>query len=165
MTRIVTDRLILRPVEDRDLEGLFAVLSHPVAMRYWSTEPHADRTVTQASIDSMRVPTSALNLDFIIEYRGVAVGKVGARRPPEFGYILHPDLWGQGLAREATMAFIAHVTAVGLDRLTADVDPRNAASIRLLQLMGFEETGRAENTFFIAQEWCHSIYFERRLTR
>lgn len=163
MTSIVTERLILRPVEDRDLDGLYAVLSHPLAMRYWSTEPHADRTVTQAWMESMRVPLTVNNLDFIIEYQGIAVGKVGAYRLPEFGYILHPDLWGRGLARDATQAFITHATAIGLDRLTADVDPHNEASIRLLQAFDFVETGRAENTFFIANEWCHSVYFERRL--
>ena len=44
------------------------------------------------------------------------------------------------------------------DRLTADVDPRNAASLRVLGKLGFVETGRAERTFLLGDEWCDSVY-------
>jgi RimJ/RimL family protein N-acetyltransferase len=42
--------------------------------------------------------------------------------------------------------------------LTADVDPRNAASLRLLDRLGFRETGRAERTMLWGDEWCDSVY-------
>ena len=99
--------------------------------------------------------------DFIIEINGHAAGKVGAYRLPEFGYILHPDFWGQGYASEALSAFLSHLWRMRLDVvvLTADVDPRNTASIRLLKRHGFHETGRAERTFETHIGWCDSIYF------
>jgi [ribosomal protein S5]-alanine N-acetyltransferase len=44
------------------------------------------------------------------------------------------------------------------DQLLADVDPRNTASLRVLQKLGFTVTGTAENTFLLGDEWCHSVY-------
>jgi RimJ/RimL family protein N-acetyltransferase len=42
--------------------------------------------------------------------------------------------------------------------LLADVDPRNVASLRVLDRLGFKETGRAERTFLLGDEWCDSVY-------
>jgi len=60
---------------------------------------------------------------------------------------------------EAMRALIPHLFAGGLTRLTADADPRNAASIGLLTSLGFTETHRADRTYCIAGEWSDSVYF------
>ena len=46
----------------------------------------------------------------------------------------------------------------GLPAVEADVDPRNAASLRLLGRLGFEEVGQAERTVLIGDTWCDSVY-------
>jgi [ribosomal protein S5]-alanine N-acetyltransferase len=46
--------------------------------------------------------------------------------------------------------------------LTADVDPRNGASLALLAGLGFRETGRATRTLKWRDEWCDSVYLELR---
>ena len=98
--------------------------------------------------------------DFVIERDGVVIGKAGFWKLPEVGYILHPDHWGQGIAGEAVRAAIDHVFATrDLDDLTADVDPDNAASIRLLERLGFVKTGFAERTWNIGWEWKNSLYY------
>jgi RimJ/RimL family protein N-acetyltransferase len=48
-----------------------------------------------------------------------------------------------------------------LAQLTAEVDPRNAASLRLLAKLGFRETHRAVRTLLWKDEWCDSIYLAR----
>jgi RimJ/RimL family protein N-acetyltransferase len=60
------------------------------------------------------------------------------------------------------VAFIAHRRKLGSSALTADVDPRNLSSIRLLERHGFVETGRANGTWQVGDELCDSVYF--RLT-
>ena len=56
-------------------------------------------------------------------------------------------------------AIVPHLFATTeVEALTADVDPRNAASLGLLRSLGFVETGRARNTFCIADEWSDSVY-------
>lgn len=156
MVELVTERLRLRRARAEDLDALYAVLSHPVAMRYWSTPPHSDRAQTQAWLEDM---IAATDEDFVVEHQGRVIGKAGAYRLPEVGYILHPDVWGQGLAYEALSAVVAHVFASrDVEVLRADVDPRNTASIRLLEKLGFRETGRAMRTWRVGEEWCDSVY-------
>ena len=46
----------------------------------------------------------------------------------------------------------------GVDFLTADTDPRNAASLRLLANHGFVETGRASGTWTTHIGLCDSVY-------
>jgi RimJ/RimL family protein N-acetyltransferase len=133
-------------------------------MRFWSTPPHESLEDTRRFVQATIEAPEDQSCDFIIEFEGRAVGKAGCWRLPEVGYILHPDLWGRGLAREALEAAIAHVFAhFEVPALTADVDPRNVRSIALLERLGFCETGRAERTWHVADEWCDSVYFE--LTR
>ena len=156
---IVTSRLKLRSARADDLEAMHAVLSDPRATRWWSTPPHDSVEQTVAWLDSM-IANGPDNPDFVIERDGMVIGKAGFWKLPEVGYILHPDHWGQGFAGEAVEAAIGHVFATrDIEELTADVDPENAASIRLLERLGFNRTGFAERTWNIGGEWKNSLYY------
>lgn len=163
MTEIRTPRLLLRRARPADADAMHLVLSDPACMRHWSSAPHADRAETVAWIDAMASADPAASDDFIVTADGRVIGKMGAWRVPEIGFILARDAWGRGLAFEAGAAFLRHAAARGLDHLTADVDPRNAASLRLLDRLGFHRTGTAERTFHIAGEWSDSVYLRRDL--
>ena len=97
--------------------------------------------------------------DFIVEVDGEVIGKMGAYKLPDFGYLLHPSVWGRGYAFEALTAFVEHRRAAGSTELTADTDPRNIASRRLLEKAGFHETGHAARTWLIGGVWHDSIYY------
>ncbi|MDT8855806.1 GNAT family N-acetyltransferase [Paracoccaceae bacterium Fryx2] len=156
---IATPRLLLRPARPDDLAGLHAVMSDPRAMRYWSCPAHGDIGQTRAFLQGMIDAPRDQSCDFIVEHRGRVIGKAGAWRYPELGFILHPEMWGQGLAREALSAIITRLFATTtLPRLTAEADQRNAASLGLLGALGFHETGRAANTLLWGDEWCDSVY-------
>jgi RimJ/RimL family protein N-acetyltransferase len=45
-----------------------------------------------------------------------------------------------------------------LERIEADVDPRNERSLRRLDRLGFFETGRKARTWRIGETWCDSVY-------
>ena len=156
---ILTPRLKLRTAHADDLEAMHAVLSDPRATRWWSTPPHETLDQTRTWLDSM-IANGPDQPDFVIERDGVVIGKAGFWQLPEVGYILHPDHWGQGIAGEAVGTAIDHVFATcEIDDLIADVDPENAASIRLLEKLGFVRTGFAERTWHIAGEWKDSLYY------
>jgi RimJ/RimL family protein N-acetyltransferase len=153
-----TQRLVLRRAEARDLDDLHACLSHPAAMRYWSTPEHETLEETRAWLKSMMAAGDDSD-DFVVELAGRVIGKAGAWRLPEVGFLIHPDHWGKGLAAEAMRAVITHLFATHpVAALTAEADPRNAASLRLLGRLGFVETGRAERTLLWRDEWCDSVY-------
>lgn len=143
-----------------DLDDLHAVFSNPAAMRYWDSLPHDEIDRTQWLVEGM-VFGAADSDDFVVEHSGRAIGKAGCWRLGEIGVILHPDHWGKGFAFEALSAVIPHVfQARSVDRLTAEVDPRNAASLGLLRRLGFRETGRASRTIQVGGVWCDSVYLE-----
>ncbi|MEO9296380.1 GNAT family N-acetyltransferase [Devosia alba] len=154
-----TARLTLRRPAMTDLEAFFGITSNPTAMRYWSTLPHADLGVTEAWLARMVAREQSGGEHFVIERDGQLIGEVGAGRLPDFGFIIHPDHWGQGYATEASLAAIAHIFAVtDTTELRADVDPRNLGSLNTLAKLGFVETGRAANTFLLGEQWCDSVY-------
>ena len=160
---LVTPRLKLRRADAGDLEAFYEILSDPAAMRFWSTAPHRDLAQTRAWLADMIADGPPLSDDFVIEQDGRAIGKAGCWKLPEIGFILHPRCWGQGLAAEACNAVIAHIFATyDLDAITADVDPRNEASLRLLARLGFVETGRASATFEIEGVISDSVYLALR---
>jgi RimJ/RimL family protein N-acetyltransferase len=71
------------------------------------------------------------------------VGRVEAAlredRSALFPYELGAAYWGRGLATEARRRAIAALRSeFGAEMIVADVDTRNAASIRLLERLGFE---------------------------
>jgi RimJ/RimL family protein N-acetyltransferase len=163
MDRIETERLILRRAREDDLEAMHAVLSHPVATRYWSTLPHEHLGVTREWLGGMIAADPSESDDFVVELDGRVIGKAGFYRLPEIGYILHPDHWGRGYASEALRAVIEHVFAhYDVEALTADIDPDNAASIRVMEKLGFRISGRASRTWNIGGKWHDSVYLELR---
>jgi [ribosomal protein S5]-alanine N-acetyltransferase len=148
MTELRTDRLVLRRARPDDLSGLHAVFSDERAMQYWSSGPHNDVEETRTWLQSMIKADPDESDEFVVTANGAVIGKLGCWRLPEIGFILRSDHWGKGLGSEAMKAFLLHVfTAGDISRVTADVDPRNKTSIKLLRSHGFVETGRAKGTW------------------
>lgn len=159
LDRIETARLVLRRASMDDLPAVHAMLSDRDSMRYWSTPPHEELEQSRVWLQSMVDADPAESDDFLIERDGEVIGKMGCWRLPTIGFLLRSDCWAQGYAGAAMDAYLAYIAGRGVERLDADADPRNAASRGLLQSRGFRETGYAENTWLIAGEWCHSVYF------
>jgi RimJ/RimL family protein N-acetyltransferase len=160
---IRTDRLFLRRACADDVEAMHRIMSDARAMRYWSTPPHINVDDTARWIASMIDVDPVESDDFIITLDGGLIGKLGAWKLPEIGFLLDPECWGRGYASEALTAFIKRRSLLGSTELTADVDPRNEGSLRLLARHGFVETGRALGTWQVGDELCDSVYFRLAL--
>ncbi len=160
-TILRTERLILRRPRSDDVAAMHVILSDPIAMRYWSTLPHATLAETEAWIAKTIDAIIAGECDdFFIEREGLLIGKAGLWHRNELGFLFSPTVWGKGYAREALSAVIDRAFSVGgHDALRAEADPRNERCLRLLARLGFRETGRAERTFHVGGEWSDSVYF------
>jgi len=67
---------------------------------------------------------------------------------PQLVYALHERFTGLGYATEMARAAIDDARAAGgFDEVTAGVDAVNAASIRVLEKLGFERTGMIQGAF------------------
>ena len=158
---IRTERLLLRRARPDDLEDLHAVMGDARAMRYWDRPAHDDLAQTRRFLEALIRSDGEDDDDFAIEFGGRMIGKAGFWRKAEIGYLIHPDLWGQGLASEALAALIPRAfQRWRISEITAECDPRNTASVALLRKFGFVETGYAEKNFdYGGIEWCDTAYY------
>jgi RimJ/RimL family protein N-acetyltransferase len=80
----------------------------------------------------------------VIGYCGVVFHGNGSPDEPELAYELLEAARGFGYATEAAQAVVAWATEAGYCRLWATVRDWNAASRRVLERLGFRETGHVE---------------------
>ncbi len=67
----------------------------------------------------------------------------------ELGYVLNRNYWGKGFAAEACAAVIQAALSAGAHRIYAECDPKNAASWKLLERLGFvREAHFRQNVYF-----------------
>ena len=164
MVEIRTERLLMRRARMDDLNAIHALLSDAQATLYWSTPPHSDIAQSEKWLRSMVYADPEISDDFCVELDGRVIGKLGCWQLPEIGFLFDPARWGRGYASEAMAAFLARRRALGSPTaITADVDPRNLASLNLLARHGFVETGRKARTWNVGGEWCDSVYLALRL--
>ena len=148
--RIECERLTLRVVALSDYEYFSGLLTDPVVMRYIGVEagriPSANevKAHVQRAVGVWRTRGYGRWSVFDRE-TGDFVGFSGFRCEdgmPELVSIVHERYWGNGYALEATRLVVEHAFGVmALRRLEADVDPRNLASLRLLDRLGFAREG------------------------
>jgi len=78
----------------------------------------------------------------------------------EIGYSLMPDFQGRGLAQEAVrMALAFAFDALGMERIEADIDPRNAPSCRLVERLGFQREGYLRERWRVNGEICDAAFY------
>ena len=157
--QLLTPRLRLRRPRPDDVNAIHAMMSHAQTMQYWSSIPHASLSETAAWFGGMlRADKAEQSDEFVIEYRGEVIGKLGAWRLPEIGFFIQQDHCGRGIASEALAAFIEYARSRNVPSLLADVDPHNAACLTVLTKAGFQEYRRALATYTIADRVCDSVY-------
>lgn len=159
---IETTRLRLRWLEPGDRADIFDLFSDPQAMRYWSTPPMAEIQQAQALITrAIEDYASGSGLRLALESRETSrvVGtcslfsfQSGSRRA-EIGYMLGRRYWGQGLMGEALNALVDYAfTTMDLNRLEADIDPRNSRSRHSLIKLGFSKEGLLRERWIVNGE-------------
>ena len=161
-----TERLVLRPVTEADAPALFDVFSDAEVMRYWSRPPMTSMDQARAFVTEIQAHWHARSLfQWGITERsgGALIGTCTLYRwdrthaRAEIGYALRRDRWGRGLATEAVRAVLDFAfERMRLHRVGADTDPRNAASGRVLERLGFEREGRQRETYRHLGEWADS---------
>ena len=164
---LATERLHLRGLTEPDIPALFAIFSDPAVMRYWSFAPLTDLAAVTRLLDGMTA--NAARGDMLpwgverLDQPGI-IGTVTLRdislsnERAEVGFSLASACHGRGLAAEAVAAVLRYAFGpLALYRIEADVDPRNAASLRLLERLGFQREGLLRSRWFVGGERCDSV--------
>ncbi|GGH19006.1 Protein N-acetyltransferase, RimJ/RimL family [Cribrihabitans marinus] len=156
--QLATERLLLRRLRADDAPALHAVFSDALAMQYFGDRHETLQQTVDWVSGSVDAPDSRCR-EYAIVLEGCVIGKAGVWNAPEIGFFLLRDHWGRGYMREALVRLLPRFfEMMDLDEITADVDPRNAASLALLHKLGFAETHRASATIRIGGEWCDSVF-------
>lgn len=177
-TVLRTERLILRPWRQEDLDDFYeyAKVDGVGQMAGWL--PHESKDVTQSILDSFITHKKT----FALEYEGKVIGSLGIENYKEeelpeldglhgrsIGYVLSKDYWGQGLMPEAVKAVQKYLfEEAGFDFLVVSHYVWNGQSRRVIQKCGFRylktmqlntRYGTTEDTLVYLlkkEEWKHA---------
>ncbi len=129
----------MRSLHRSDAAALFPTLSDPEQCRYLTRpafESEEELWGWLADPDWKGRTWIAVDRSGAVAGRFVAVPG-HAEGVEEVGYITCMHRQGEGIARECMEALVERLFAEGARKLTAEVDTRNTASIRLLERLGF----------------------------
>ena len=168
-TTLTTERLILRWLDEADAAAQYAIYSDDVAMRYWSTSAWTDMAQAQASIAQTLEGYqngSGLRLGIALRETGELIGNFNlyafspSNRRCDVGYALNRSYWGRGYLGEAMTAALDYAfTVLDLNRIEADIDPRNEASAKLLERKGFVKEGYMRERWIVNGEICDTVFY------
>lgn len=166
-------RVRLRWLRPDDAPALWTIFGDPQVCRYWSSPPLANEAAAAALRDGIAAHFAARTLfqwgiarrddDRVIGTCTLANLEAEHRRA-SVGYALAREHWGRGYAAEALpvlldFAFGVAPGALALHRLEADADPRNAASVRVLERLGFRREGLQRERYFMYDEVQDALLF------
>jgi ribosomal-protein-alanine N-acetyltransferase len=159
---IPTPRLTLRFLNEADLPAIYDIFSHTEVMRYWSYPPWTDKfQARQWMIDTQEGYRTGNALQFGIERRAdhALVGTCTlfqfhvASRRAEMGYALGRPYWRSGYMHETLQALLRYAfQTLDINRLEADIDPRNHASAQVLERLGFQKEGHLRDRWIVNGE-------------
>lgn len=166
---ITTPRVVLRWISEEDIDGLYDVFSDAQVMRYWSSGPLANREAAvalQREIATGNENNSMLKWGLALRDSNTLIGTTTLfnlsldNGRAEIGYAMNRTHWGKGYMNEALNALLSHAFEVmELRRLEADVDPRNAASIRTLERLGFQREGFLRERWHVCGEIQDALFY------
>ena len=164
-----TARLTLRLYEIGDFDALYAMFGREDVCRYlpWGpmTLDQARAKLAQRLRQTRLVADGdAIVLAAIEASTGLHVGEFMLRltnaesRQGEIGWSLHPSAHGRGLATEGARAMLRlGFEELGLHRIIAGTDPRNAASIKVMERLGMRREATFVDSWFLKGEWVGEI--------
>jgi RimJ/RimL family protein N-acetyltransferase len=162
---IETERLRLRAYTNADLDALHAIQSRDDVTR-WLPWPSRTREQSRTSLTRKMAATRiladgdtftpAIELKATGELAGdvMIFARSHEHRSGDLGYMLHPDHQGKGYMTEACRVMLElGFTCFGLRRISAQLEPRNPASARVLERLGMRKEAHLVENEWLRGEW------------
>ena len=162
---------MLRRYTEDDFDDLYRLQSHPEVTRFLLYDILSPEEV-RASL-AKRIVLPLLDSDGQGCTLAVTHGETGAhlgevllmlvsreQRTGEIGYVFHPEFHGHGYAFEAARELLRiGFGSLGLHRIVARLDARNAASASLLKRLGLRQEAHFRRNEFLKGEWTDELVF------
>jgi RimJ/RimL family protein N-acetyltransferase len=166
---VLTDRLLLRPYRPDDLDAVLDLFGRADVSRYLLWEPmdlEAATALLRRRLTTNRIAKEGDGILLVVTEQATDrfVGEVmlqltsAASRQGEIGWSIHPDMQGRGYATEAAREMLRlGFESLGLHRIMADSDPRNAASIKVMEKLGMRLEAHHVDSMFLKGEWVGAV--------
>ena len=157
MTKIETQRLVVRPFRPDDWQDLDAYPSLPEIYEFEPGEP-IDAGQARALADERSRGCVFWAVELRAERRMIGHLYFQPVEPAELqtyelGYIFNPRYHRHGYATEAARALVGHAFAMlGAHRVVARCNPSNIASWRVLEKTGFVREGHLRRNIFFRRD-------------
>lgn len=163
---IETERLLLRLFTPEDTEALAAVLSDPIAMRWYPrafSHPEVEQWIAR---NRERYRDDGYGLwAIVLKQTGATIGDCGLVRQDvdreeliEVGYHVRRDHWGRGYATEAARACMHYAFAtLRTERVISLIRPENQPSWRVAEKNGMKVWKQTRRSGYL-----HLVYSIRR---
>ncbi len=168
---IQTDRLLISPLAEVDLDSMHQLHCHEVVARYNTIGIPKDKQQTYQVLRpvlqsmSQKMP-SQIAWTLREAKSGEFVGEIGMRlsasrfRMGEIYYNLTPSMWGFGYGLESCHALLHYAfTVLDLHRIEAGVAVENSRSIRLLERLGMVREGRKRKILPLTSGWSDNFIY------
>lgn len=173
-TTIATERLLLRPFRESDLEAIFKCCRNPNLGKNAGWKPHDTLEDSREALHTVFLSQKSV-WAIVLKENQQLIGSIGIISDPRrenpaarmLGYWLDEDYWGNGYMTEAVKAVIDYGFGVlKLSLITANCYPHNERSQRVLKRHGFlhEGTLHAAEVTYDGQLYDHQCYYLTNLT-
>ena len=171
---IKTERLIIHLAEPEDAESIFSYRSDFAENKYQGWFPDSVEEV-RSYISNMPktldIADTCFQFAIFLTDEKRLIGDMGIiftnhdNMQAEIGCTLHKDYKGQGYATEALNGIVRFLfETLNKHRIIASVDPRNTASIRLIERLGFRKEGHFKESYYLREEWVDDIIYAKLKT-
>ena len=157
-TILETQRCVVREFVPGDLDAIYELYDEE-ALRYLegpSEDRERERKILTAYIDRVYRLCGYGHWAVLLRGSGALIGRIGFSFPKSpapgpvpdaaFGYLLHRDWRGQGIAREVCGALLDYgFGQLGFETIGADAETSNEISVKILRSFGFSEVAREKD--------------------
>jgi [ribosomal protein S5]-alanine N-acetyltransferase len=158
-TTLETPRLLLEPLQVPHAPALYEPLQASAIYHYIPEDPPASLEALVARYERLAARKSPDGreawLNWAVrergegEYMGVLQATVRSDGTAYLAYILFPEFWGRGYAREGCGRILDLLfRGYQVYKVLAEIDTRNVASIRLVESLGFQRVATTPNADF-----------------
>ncbi len=162
---IKTPRLTLRAFEPEDAPAFAAYRNLPevAALQTWESYSLENAQHLIQTMQTLGKPTDFQWYQIAVTLEEKLIGDLAFKlkgQQAEIGYSFNPAFQNQGYATESLGALLEYAFGtLGLHRIHATTDPRNTASIRLLEKLGFRKEGHLKENFWFKGAWVDDLLY------
>jgi RimJ/RimL family protein N-acetyltransferase len=168
---IYTERLLLRPFDEGDLDALYAMQSDEEVVRYLYHDARSLDEVRSALARKIAAVAiegegDGLGVAAVLHETGELVADISlwcvseGHEQGELGFVVHPAHQRRGYATEAARPMLDFAfTTIGFHRVVGRTEARNTGSARVLEKLGMRREAHLIENEWVKGEWQSELVY------